>query len=118
MKKARTVISLCLVLSMMLTFLVACSPSVEDVVGTYTGEYVFNGDTYKVVITLSDDGRYVKEKTRNNGNSTTEKGAFEINEDKVLLHKEKLNTASEDTYTVYNYRNNVLENNGHEFVKQ
>jgi hypothetical protein len=102
----------------MLTFLVACSPSVEDVVGTYTGEYVFNGDTYKVVITLSDDGRYVKEKTRNNGNSTTEKGAFEINEDKVLLHKEKLNTASEDTYTVYNYRNNVLENNGHEFVKQ
>ena len=118
MKSKSKIIALCLAVSMMMTFFVACSPTMEDVVGTYTGEYVFNGDTYSVVITLSEDGRYVKEKTRNKGDSTIEKGAFEIEEDKVLLHQDKMNTASGDTYTTYNYQKNILENNGHEFVKQ
>lgn len=117
MNRINKIIALCLILSMMLTFFVACSPSIEDVVGTYTGEYDFNDNTYTVVITLLDDGKYVKTKAKNNDNLSTETGDYEIDGRKINLYDSKSLTYH-GTCTVYEYKNNSLENNGHEFVKQ
>ena len=117
MKRTSKIIALCLVLSMMLAFFVSCSPSVEDVVGTYTGEYTFKGNTYTVVITLSDDGKYVKSKTKNNqGAPSMETGEYEIDGRKVNLYDSSSSTYHGVCMT-YEYKNNVLENNDHEFVK-
>lgn len=117
MKKVNRSISICLIISMMLAIFVACTPSKEDVIGTYVGIYEYNGDNYTVEIVLSEDGKYTKSKAKNNGIPFTEKGEFEIDGKKVLLYKFN-DKGTKDTYTEYIYKKNTLKNNKHKFVKQ
>ncbi len=116
MKRVVKMTSLCLIISVMITLFTACSPSMKDVIGTYSGTYTHNENDYTIVITLTEDGKYVKTKAKNDGNPTTETGNFEIDGKSVLLYDSDSITP-QGSYTRYQYKNNILENNNHEFVK-
>lgn len=115
MKKAIKIISVCLVLILLVTTLLACSPSVEEVTGTYSGSYTYNGNKFYVVIMLYNDGTYARATAKNGNLSTSEAGDYEIKGSKIRLYDS--NTAH-GSWIDYNYSSGVLETNGHKFTKE
>ncbi|MBR5239585.1 MAG: hypothetical protein IKW04_03280 [Clostridia bacterium] len=115
MKVTRVTTALLAVVLLICT-LTACSPSMKEVAGTYTGSYRFNGDYISVCIILSEDGTYVKATSRGSGGTSTETGDFEIKGKQVILYDSDSPTYHGMSST-YNYQKGVLENNGHQFTK-
>ena len=95
MKIMKSFVAVALLLALCLS-LVACSVSKEDVVGTWTGSWTYNGNSYVEAIVLSENGTY------------------EISGRRVELHPngEKGHT------TPYEYKGGKLVNNDHEFTKK
>lgn len=112
MKNTIKIVSAFLVVITLLAVLASCAPSMEDVVGTYSGHYTVNGKTLYVVIMLFEDGTYAEAYASYGGKNSTENGDFVIKGNKIELHH------SDGTITPYKYSKGTLENNGHKFTKE
>lgn len=111
MKKMRMIVAFALVLSMCLC-LTACGVSKDDVVGTWTGTWTYNGNSFAKAFVLSETGTYASTTLKNGAQHKVEMGTYEINGNKVELHPE-----NEMGTTVYKFKNGTLINNDHVFVK-
>jgi len=113
MKIMKSLVAVALLLALCLS-LVACSVSKEDVVGTWTGSWTYNGNSYVEAIVLSENGTYASAMYKNGSYYKTETGTYEISGRRVELHPngEKGHT------TPYEYKGGKLVNNDHEFTKK
>lgn len=116
MKNVVKRISLCLVLVMMMGILASCGLSKEDAVGTWTGTYTYNGNTFTVAIILNEDGTYAKATMKNGSLSSTETGDYEIKGNKVILYDDSA-VVHHGVSTEYKYKNDQLVNNDHYYSK-
>lgn len=110
MKKA---ISLILALVLCLS-LCACSPSKEDLVGTWSGSWTYKDNQFEETIVLKDDGTYKSAMYKNGKHHESESGTYEINGRTVELHP----NGDEGCTTPYKYKGGKLVNNDHEFFKE
>ncbi len=101
-----------MILSLLLLALVSCGPSMEEVAGTYSGSYTYEGNKYYVVIILDDDGTYAKATTKNGILSSSDSGDYEIKGSTVRLYID-----GKDHYLDYSYKDGILENGGYQFTK-
>ena len=108
-------IAICLVAVFVLGAFTACSPKPEDVAGTYVGTYVYNGNTFTKTITLGV-AEYGEITYKNGEFSSEESGIYEIKGNKLLLY-DSSSIVDRGAWSEYKYKNGVLENAGHKFVK-
>ena len=113
MNKIKNIVSIALVCVICLS-LCACGIKEENAVGTWSGTYVYNGNTFAVAFVLSADGDYAKATYKNGSFSSTEDGTWEVKGGKVVLHED----GNMGISTVYKYKGGALVNNDHEFTKQ
>ena len=113
MKKMRSLMALVLI-GVLCISLCACGISKAKAVGTWSGSYVYNGNTFSVSFVLTENGTYSKATYKNGEFYETETGTWEIKGSKVLLHENGNLGGS----TPYKYKNGALVNNDHEFYKQ
>lgn len=85
----------------------------EDVVGTWSGSYEFEGNHFFCTFDLHEDGTYQKGTTKNGFTSSAESGTYEVDGNEVILHKD----GNTGLATRYKYRSDKLVNNGHKFTK-
>lgn len=116
MKKLGRVLALSLVVAMLLALVTGCSPSVEEVVGTYVGTYEYEGESISVAVVIADDGRYAKAVVKRGEVTSSEVGDYEIKGNKIKLY-DSSSAVYHGKYTVYKYKNGTIENNGHKLVK-
>ncbi len=112
MKKLKIVVAIILALTFCLS-MVACAVSKEDVIGTWRGEWVYQGKNVVSIFTLNSDGTFNKITTRNGAISSIETGTYEIEGNEVSLY-----TTGEVGRTVYKYKGGCLYNADHKHVKQ
>lgn len=111
MKKMRMAVAVLLALTLCLA-LTACGVSKDDVVGTWTGTWTYNGNSFAKAFVLSENGTYASTTLKNGAYHETQTGTYAISGNKVELHPE-----NEAGTTVYKYKNGTLINNDHVFVK-
>ena len=95
-------------------FLCACGISEEKAVGTWSGSYIYNGNSFSVSFVLEPNGEYSEVVYKNGSLSSTEDGTWEIKGGKVIMHED----GNMGSSTVYEYRGGALINNNHEFTKE
>ena len=118
MKKMTRLVSVFLVVVVLALALASCAPSVEDVVGTYSGSYVYNGNSYYVIITLNEDGNYLYVSSKNGQIDETKYDEYEIKGNKIRLYDSELSKYEyHGAYIEYKYSKGTLTNNGHKFTK-
>lgn len=117
MKTMTRSISLCLVVALLAVMLVACGVSEEDMVGTWSGAYVYEGNNFGVGMVFNSDGTYAKVVLKNGQMSSSESGEYEVKGNKVILYDSDSLTYH-GSFTEYKYKNGTLENNGHYFTKE
>lgn len=112
--KFKRILALTLVSAMCCLLLCSCGGiSEDDAVGTWSGSYVYNGNTFSVKFNLSADGKYAKVTTKNGSLDSAEDGTWEIKSGDVVLHKNGSNAFT----STYEYESGALVNNGHKFTK-
>ena len=113
MKTTVKAVSICIIVILLVSSLASCGPSMEDVAGTYSGSYTYNGNSFYAVIVLTEDGTYGKVVSKNGIPNSTDSGDFEIKGSKIRLY------TSDDhkSYTEYTYSDGQIENGGHVFSK-
>lgn len=116
MNKIIRKISLCVVFALVVAVLAGCGLSEEDAVGTWSGTYTYNGNEFSVAFTLYNDGTYDKVIFKNGSLSSTETGDYEVKGNQVILY-DSSSLTYHGTSTRYNYKNGMLENNDHYFMK-
>lgn len=109
----KKMISLVLVLALCLS-LVACGISEEELAGTWTGSWTYNGNSFDRTLIFDDDGNYESIMYKNGELYKTESGTYEISGNNVDLHP----GGDEGQTTPYKVKGGKLVNNGHEMVKQ
>lgn len=112
MRNVRSGMALVLMVAMLVS-LCACGISKDEAVGTWSGTYVYEGNTFTAAFVLSEDGEYAKITYKNGSLSSSEEGTWEIDGGKVVLHED----GNMGISTVYKYSGGNLVNNGHEFSK-
>lgn len=116
MKKVLKAISLCTVLVMLLSLLAGCSVSKDDLVGTWTGSWEYNGKKITSAIVFKADGTYGMSTLSGWDVSSSEAGEYEIKGNKVILY-DSSSAVYHGNYMELTYRNGKLENNGHYYSK-
>ena len=86
MKHFIKIMAVCLAAALMMTFFAACAPSAEELAGTYTGSYVYNGNDFTCAIVINENGTYGKATMKNGELSSSEAGDWEIKGNKVRLY--------------------------------
>ena len=94
--------------------LCACGISKEEAVGTWSGTYTYDGNSFAVAFVLSEEGEYGKAVYKNGSLSSSESGTWEIDGGDVVLHED----GNVGVSTVYEFNGEALVNNDHEFYKQ
>ena len=112
MKKFKAIAALALVVVMMMS-MTACVATKSNVVGTWVGEYTYNGNSFACAFALDSDGTYAKVTYKNGSLNSAEVGTYEVNLFSVDLHPD----GNSGVTTSYKYRFGKLVNNGHEFTK-
>lgn len=110
MKKLVSLLMVCI----MVLSMTGCSVAKEEVVGTWTGSWVYNGNSYTEAIVLSEDNTYATAMYKNGEYYKAEVGTYEIDGRSVDLHPD----GNEGTTTPYDYKGGKLVNNDHEFTKE
>lgn len=105
-------ISLLLVLVFTVFILTACTPTMDEVAGTYSGTYTYEGTTFSVTIVLSKDGSYSEITLKNGSYNSSQSGKYGIEGNKVKLYDSQTGA-----WIPYKYSNGTLTNNGHKFTK-
>lgn len=109
----KKIISILLLICTLTLCLASCGVSKKDLVGTWRGEWEYNGNTFVSVIEIYDNETYT-DKTYKNYNlvsPTIESGKYEIKGNTIILYK------TDTKYTVYNYKDGQLENGGHYYAR-
>ena len=117
MKKIIKITSICLILTLALSFLVGCSVDKQEVVGTYVGSYEYNGNIFTKTIGLDNDGTYTELTLKNGEYSSLESGDYEIKGSKIRLYDSDSATYH-GSWTEYKYKNGTIENNDHVYTKK
>lgn len=112
MKKTRSILALALVCMLCVT-LCACGINEEEAVGTWSGTYVYNGNSFAVAFVLSADGNYSSVIYQNGSFHSSEEGTWEIDAGDVVLHE----NGNMGIATRYEFKGGKLVNNDHEFTK-
>ena len=112
MRKIKSLVAVVMVCAICLS-LCACGISEKSAVGTWSGEYDYNGNHFARTFVLDEDGNYTEVTTKNGELYDTETGTYEVKIGKVLLHED----GNTDTSTPYTYRFGKLVNNDHVFTK-
>lgn len=94
--------------------LVACAPSKEKLVGTWSGSWTYNGNEFTRTFVLESDGTYTEVMYKNGEYYKTETGTYEIRGRNVDLHP----NGDKNQSTPHKYRGGKLYNADHAFVKQ
>ena len=105
-------LSLVLLLVLCLT-LTSCKVSKEDLVGTWTGLWTYEGNSYVRTFVLEDDDTYSAILYKNGDLYEIESGVYEIDGKTVSLYE-----TGEQGHTNYDYKGGKLVNNGHKFIKE
>ena len=108
----KSLIAIVLVLSVCLS-LCACGISRENAVGTWSGTYVYEGNTFSCTFVLYESGEYDEVTYKNGSFSSSENGTWEIDGGKVVLHED----GNMGVSTIYKYKSGALVNNNHRFTK-
>lgn len=111
MKKCKALVAIILVFALC-ACLGACGIKQEEAIGTWLGTYEYNGDTFSIGFKLESDGSYRKITYKNGELYKAEDGSWEIEGGKVALR-----SSSSAGTTYYEYKNEKLVNNDHEFTK-
>ncbi len=112
MKKIKSIVAAIMVCVICLS-LCSCAVKKEDVTGTWSSSWVYNGNEIACMFTLNENGKYNEVTFKNNTLYKVENGTYEIKGSKVILH---LN-GNEGISTEYKFRNDKLVNNKHEYIK-
>lgn len=97
--------------------LASCGVSDDEVVGTWRGEWEYNGNDFVGVIYINEDGTYSKAtyKFINYGLdytlSSSEAGKYEIDGKEIRLYE------TESKWSTYTYVDGKLENGGHYYER-
>lgn len=116
MTKLKKLTSLLIVMSMLAILCSGCGLSEDDAVGTWSGTYEYNGNSFAVVFALMSDGTYEKITMKNGETSSMEDGDWEVKGNKVTLYDSSAVTYHGQS-TVYTYKSDALVNNDHYFYK-
>lgn len=94
--------------------LCACGSDVDNLIGAWSGAWVYNGKQISSSFVLSENGQYTGTTLTNGKVSSSNVGTWEYADGELRLHP------NGDLYsaTVYEYKNGKLINNGHEHIKQ
>ena len=109
MKKALALI----LLVVLCLSLAACTASKDDLVGTWSGSWEYEGNLFVETFTLTENGTYTSTLYKNGNLNKTESGTYEIDGNTVDLHP-----TGEGSWTSYDYKGGKLINNDHEFTKR
>lgn len=112
MKKLNSIAALVVLFSLCLS-LCACGIEKKEVVGTWTGSYTYEGNSFTVVIVLTDGDTYAKATRKNGGTPKMESGTYELDGRTLVLHP----NGDKSSATEYKYKSGTLENNGHKLTK-
>lgn len=116
MKKSVKIISLVIVMSIVALFFVSCAASEKDIVGTWEGQWTYNGASYGKIIVIKSDGTYTSVMYKNGSFHEYEMGDWEIEGRNIILYDDDSITYH-GTSTTYKYKNGNLVNNNHTFKK-
>ena len=118
MTKTIRTVTLVTLLSLMLVCLSGCFLflSEDDVVGTWTGTYVYNGNDFAVAFALSPDGTYEYISLKNGEFNKMENGDWEVKGNKVILYDDSSVTYHGMSST-FTFKRGALVNNDHYFYK-
>ena len=101
MKKIKCIVSIALVCVICLS-LCACGIKEADAVGTWSGTYVYNGNTFAVAFVLSADGDYAKATYKNGSFSSTEDGTC-LPQFEGFITYDELEPVGSDAISTYDY---------------
>ncbi len=107
-------ILICLAVALLACTLASCGISEKDVIGTWQGSYVYEGNSFDRTIVIDADGTYGEVCYKNGSYKSSESGEWEISGKEVQLFE----NGDRSGHTPYNYSDGKLENNGHYFTKQ
>ena len=112
----KTVSAILLMVTLLLC-LASCGLSKKDVVGTWRGEWVYNGNEIVSLLELKEDGTYVDKTYRISGLSyklsSTESGTYSIKGKEIICKSNDFDGHS----TSYNYIDGQLENGNHYYTR-
>lgn len=112
MKKVKALVAVVMICAICLS-LCACGVVEKTFVGTWSGSYEYNGNTFAKAFVLDEDGNYTEVTMKNGSLYDTESGTYEVKGIKLLLHED----GNTGTSTPYSIRLGKLVNNGHVFTK-
>ena len=105
----KKIISIVLLICTLTICLASCSTSKDKFVGTWRGEWEYNGDLFVSVIDIYEDETYKEVMYKNYSYHSTETGKYEIEGNEIHLYE------TDKRWTTYKYTNGQLENGGHYF---
>ena len=110
--------TLCILAAILMVIsLVSCnSVSKEDLVGTWSGAWTYNGNVIAEGITFYSDGNYDMVMLKNDSVYKVQNGDYEIKGDKVLVYNGD-SIVHHGEWMEYTYKDGKLENNGHYLEK-
>ncbi|MBO5859980.1 MAG: hypothetical protein J6R20_09440, partial [Clostridia bacterium] len=85
----------------------------KEAIGTWSGSYEYDGNSFSATFVLEEDGDYAYLSYKNGSYNKTEGGTWECKGGKVILHEEGNRNISSE----YTYKDNALVNNDHYFYK-
>lgn len=103
----------CLFLALiMLLFFVACGATKDNVVGTWTSSWIYNGEKVVKIVSIDSDGTF-KEIVYRDGRYSAEHGTWTIS-------RGTLETKATGSFsaTPYKYSDSKLKNGDHIYVKK
>ncbi len=96
-----------------LMLLTACGGfKTEDVVGTWTSSWVYNGNSIAKVLMIKQNGTYTEAIAKNSGDTKTENGTWEISGSVLICHPN-----GEISQTKYEIGDGVLTNGGNTYKR-
>lgn len=104
----KKIISIVLLVCTLVLCLASCS-SKEKFIGTWRGEWEYNGNLYVSIIDIYEDETYKEVTYKNYAYYSTETGKYEIEGNEIRLYE------TEKRWTAYKYIDGQLENGGHYF---
>lgn len=109
----RALVAALLVVS--ISFIMVGCVSKSKLVGTWVGEYTYEGNKFNVAIVLNSDGTFGKATVKNGMVSSSSAGTWEIKGGKLVLHNDEDKTMTEYKISLDGKK---ITNNGHDFKKK
>lgn len=113
MKKIKILVAVALLCSICLSLCACSSLKKEDITGTWSATYYYQGNEYACTFTLSDDGGYHYTLFKDGLLSTIEDGTYAIKGEKVMLYR----NGSKEISRTFKSEGEYLVNNGNNFAK-